>query len=551
MTGNSFTVHSHEDQAGREYFHHSSAQRISTDVVLIEALRKQYPHLELVVVPQGLINLLAYAAAGHAKATPLEDAVKDPVYGVGVKLRSYVPPYRRFDGGPGAFVENVMFGKFLYKWKDSEAILYIADGRDGSMSYPAIRNHYILTPNEHKVDALIKEAAIWGAQLHNEVWVFDGGYWQKSAELYNSVQKAEWSNVILDEDMKKALIADVTNFFDGQETYANLKVPWKRGVIYYGPPGNGKTISIKAMMHTLYQRGVETGDKRLTVPTLYVRTLASYGGPEYSLRMIFGKARQEAPCYLVFEDLDSIVNDNVRSYFLNEVDGLSSNDGIMMVGSTNHLDRLDPGISKRPSRFDRKYFFPNPSFDQRVQYAQFWQNKLKSNKDIDFPNELCKKIAGITNDFSFAYMQEAFVASLLAIAVRGGKNVDVDDNRWAGPHDPLTIHTQLRHLHMGGGDDPDFDHLELWVEIQKQVKILKDEMDEKKKNGGGVDDAVRVRQVETEMPNRPRVGVESLTRYRDELDVLLHARRSEGEHGQEGLGGLEGWRLSGAGAGRM
>lgn len=60
---------------------------------------------------------------------------------------------------------------------------------------------------------------------------------------------------------------------------------------------------------------------------------------------IFNKARQFAPCYLVFEDLDSIVSDQVRSYFLNEVDGLKSNDGIFMIGSTNHLDRLDPGIA--------------------------------------------------------------------------------------------------------------------------------------------------------------------------------------------------------------
>lgn len=70
-----------------------------------------------------------------------------------------------------------------------------------------------------------------------------------------------------------------------------------------------------------------------------------FQGPEYALKMIFEKARQFAPCYLVFEDLDSIVSDNVRSYFLNEVDGLKNNDGVFMIGSTNHLDRLDPGIS--------------------------------------------------------------------------------------------------------------------------------------------------------------------------------------------------------------
>jgi transitional endoplasmic reticulum ATPase len=68
-------------------------------------------------------------------------------------------------------------------------------------------------------------------------------------------------------------------------------------------------------------------------------------GPEASLGNIFQLARASAPCYLVFEDLDSIVNDRVRSYFLNEVDGLKANDGIFMIGSTNHLERLDPGIS--------------------------------------------------------------------------------------------------------------------------------------------------------------------------------------------------------------
>lgn len=160
------------------------------------------------------------------------------------------------------------------------------------------------------------------------------------------------------------------------------------------------------------------------VPTLYVRSLSSYGGPEYAISSIFHKARQFAPCYLVFEDLDSIVTDSVRSYFLNEVDGLESNDGILMIGSTNHLERLDPGISKRPSRFDRKYFFPDPDEEQRVQYCKFWRNKLQDNEDVDFPEVLDKPIARITKGFSFAYMQEAFVASLLAIAAQGDEEED-------------------------------------------------------------------------------------------------------------------------------
>ncbi len=68
------------------------------------------------------------------------------------------------------------------------------------------------------------------------------------------MQGASWENVILKPSMKEAIIEDVNDFFDSRSTYRRLQVPWRRGVIYYGPPGNGKTISIKAMMHTLYQR---------------------------------------------------------------------------------------------------------------------------------------------------------------------------------------------------------------------------------------------------------------------------------------------------------
>jgi transitional endoplasmic reticulum ATPase len=99
-------------------------------------------------------------------------------------------------------------------------------------------------------------------------------------------------------------------------------------------------------MHSLYKR-------KSAVPTLYVKslvryvhlhighvwklTLRSYMGPEYSLAMIFGQARRYAPCFLIFEDLDTTITEQTRSYFLNEVDGLRSNDGIFMVGSTKYV----------------------------------------------------------------------------------------------------------------------------------------------------------------------------------------------------------------------
>ena len=79
-----------------------------------------------------------------------------------------------------------------------------------------------------------------------------------------------------------------------------------------------------------------------------------WNGEEYSMSQIFNKARELSPCVVVLEDLDSLINNANRSFFLNQMDGLSGNDGLLVIGTTNHFERLDPGLSSCPSRFDRK-----------------------------------------------------------------------------------------------------------------------------------------------------------------------------------------------------
>jgi len=60
--------------------------------------------------------------------------------------------------------------------------------------------------------------------------------------------------------------------------------------------------------------------------------------------------------------------------------------------------------------------FENPTRDERILYINYWQNKLKSNKDIEFSDELKVEIADTTQGFSFAYLKEAFVSSLVLLA---------------------------------------------------------------------------------------------------------------------------------------
>lgn len=227
------------------------------------------------------------------------------------------------------------------------------------------------------------------------------------------------------------------------------------------------------------------------IESLYVKTFNSYAGPEFGIRSIFMQARRLAPCLLIFEDIDALILPNVRSYFLNEVDGLESNHGILMIGSTNHLDRLDPGIAKRPSRFDRKYLFDVPNREERVQYADYWRHKLRNNKKVDFPKEMSERIADITSDFSFAYMKEAFVAALLVIVARSDEK------------------SRLRRR------EDDLSGNVLWKELKKQIESLRKEMD-----GEDDEDAASSRSMTTGM-----VGGMSMTGMWPALGSILDERR--------------------------
>lgn len=177
------------NETARRYFEHSSANRINTDAVIVESLRKEYPELHLTVVPQGSCNILGYASAGNAGVAPIDNAKER------LSWRSYIPPASRLNGS-GGLGDRVMFGKYLIDWKSREFVLYLSDGRDGSSAYPQVVNQYVLSSSVDATNRLLMEAGQWSAQLHDEVWVFDGGNWQKSSELWKSVHKASWDDVM-------------------------------------------------------------------------------------------------------------------------------------------------------------------------------------------------------------------------------------------------------------------------------------------------------------------------------------------------------------------
>jgi len=296
---------------------------------------------------------------------------------------AYMPPSHRIVGGDnfGSLeISGISWGKFDYEYNNESFILYITQCSDRSPTKLQFLVHEPKKSSETAVSSkklakdLLLRASYWAEELHNEVWVFDKGFWSKDAALWDSMQQASWDDVIIPPDLKSAIQMDVGSFFKNKSTYDNLGIPWKRGIILHGPSGSSKTISIslKAIMKDLYY-SLEVSP----IPTLYVRSFQTGGGNENLLRMIFGKARSVAPCMLVFEELNSLVA--TWSYFLNQWGSLDDNNGILVVGTTDTdnilLYGLGSQIGVRPSSFSQRYEFGLPGIGEggRPTYVEYWR----------------------------------------------------------------------------------------------------------------------------------------------------------------------------------
>jgi len=214
-------------------------------------------------------------------------------------------------------------------------------------------------------------------------------------ETVIEVPNVSWDDIGGLEPTKRELKELVQYPVEHPEKFLKFGMSPSRGVLFYGPPGCGKTLLAKAIANECQANFISVkGPELLSM---------WFGEAESNVRDCFDKARSAAPCVLFFDELDSIAvkrggnsgdgggaADRVINQLLTEMDGVGSKKNVFIIGATNRPDVLD-GAIMRPGRLDQLLYIPLPDMDSRVSILKANLRKSPVSDDVDFA-----AVAGIT-----------------------------------------------------------------------------------------------------------------------------------------------------------
>jgi transitional endoplasmic reticulum ATPase len=225
-------------------------------------------------------------------------------------------------------------------------------------------------------------------------------------ETVVEVPNVSWDDIGGLEGVKQELQETVQYPVEHPEKFEKFGMAPSKGVLFYGPPGCGKTLLAKAIANECQANFISIkGPELLTM---------WFGESEANVREIFDKARQSAPCVLFFDELDSIANqrgsgsggdgggaaDRVLNQLLTEMDGMGSKKTVFIIGATNRPDIIDTALM-RPGRLDQLIYIPLPDEGSRLSIFKANLRKSPIAADVDL-----NVLARFTNGFSGADITE-------------------------------------------------------------------------------------------------------------------------------------------------
>ncbi len=229
------------------------------------------------------------------------------------------------------------------------------------------------------------------------------------------------------EDIKTALHEYVELPLTNPELFQKYEMETGKGMLLFGPPGCGKTHVMRASSNEL----------DVTMQIINGPELVSgfAGESEKKIREIMNRARENSPAIVFFDEIDSLASkDSMKtaevsravSQFLTEMDGMEGAEQIMIVGTTNRPQTLDPALL-RPGRLDKIFYVPPPDSTAREEIFKIHLRDIPKMGDIDYEN-LATRTEGYTGADIAAIVEDA---KLIAIRdmIRGDRKFHSDKKK--------------------------------------------------------------------------------------------------------------------------
>ena len=228
-------------------------------------------------------------------------------------------------------------------------------------------------------------------------------------------------------DEAKEEVMEVVDFLKNPKKYTALGGKIPKGVLLVGPPGTGKTLLAKAVAG-------EAGVPFFSISgSDFVEMFVGVGASR--VRDLFKQAREKAPCIVFIDEIDAIgrargrnnfqggndERENTLNQLLVEMDGFSTDKGVILMAATNRPDVLD-GALLRPGRFDRQIGIDRPDLKGREAIFKVHLKNIKTAADIKPLN-----LSEMTPGFAGADIANVCNEAALIAARRNKKAVDMDD----------------------------------------------------------------------------------------------------------------------------
>ncbi len=198
------------------------------------------------------------------------------------------------------------------------------------------------------------------------------------------------------------------------QLYYQLGVAPPRGVIFYGPPGTGKTLLARSVANEIH-----ASFSYINGPEV----VGTYSGQtEDNLRKVFSEATIDPPTIIFVDELDAIAPvrgaigtlSDLRAVtqLLSLMDGLKRSEGVVVIGTTNRLEAIDPAL-RRAGRFDREVYFPTPTADAREQILRVHTREMPLTDDgVRALPEIARRAHGFVGADLMELSREAALAAL-------------------------------------------------------------------------------------------------------------------------------------------